>query len=114
MHMTLLGFVTMMIYGVAYHVLPRFAGNPLWSKRLGGVHVWCSNVGLALMAIGFGLRVSSAIDQRVAAAVLDPGAVLSAAGAYIFAYNLWRTIGSEGDRRARLTAIAERVRAASA
>ena len=28
MHMMLLGFGTMMIYGVAYHVLPRFVGRP--------------------------------------------------------------------------------------
>ena len=31
-HMLLLGFVTMMIYGVAYHVLPRFAGYPLHNR----------------------------------------------------------------------------------
>ena len=40
MHMALLGFVTMMIYGVAYHVIPRFTGQPLWSPRLPGIHVW--------------------------------------------------------------------------
>ena len=27
LHMNLLGFVSMMIYGVAYHVIPRFTGN---------------------------------------------------------------------------------------
>ena len=37
MHMVLLGFVTMMIYGVAYHVIPRFAGFPLHSRRGAGV-----------------------------------------------------------------------------
>ena len=33
MHMLLLGFVTMMIYGVAYHVIPRFAGFPIHNRR---------------------------------------------------------------------------------
>ena len=33
-HMLLLGFVTMMIYGVAYHVVPRFAGFPLHGLTL--------------------------------------------------------------------------------
>ena len=28
-HMLLLGFVTGMIFGVGYHVFPRFAGRPL-------------------------------------------------------------------------------------
>ena len=35
-HLNLLGFVTMMIYGVAYHVIPRFSGTPLFSRRLAG------------------------------------------------------------------------------
>ena len=33
MHANLLGFVSMMIFGVAYHVLPRFVGRPLHSSR---------------------------------------------------------------------------------
>ena len=74
MHMTLLGFVTMMIFGVAYHVIPRFAGRPLWSKRLAGVHVWVSNAGLAVMCVGFALRVSSKMDMTVATSILASGA----------------------------------------
>ena len=39
-HMLLLGFVAMMIFGVAYHVIPRFAGFPLhrpdWRDCIGG------------------------------------------------------------------------------
>ena len=31
-HILLLSFVTMMIYGVACHVLPRFAGYPLHNR----------------------------------------------------------------------------------
>ena len=34
LHMTLLGFVAMMIFGVAYHVIPRFTGHPLHGRRL--------------------------------------------------------------------------------
>ena len=100
MHMTLLGFVTMMIYGVAYHVLPRFVGRALWSKRLPGVHVWASNAGLALMCVGFALRVSTAVDLRIGTAVLSVGwSAVSAGGAYLFAFTLWRTIGTRAATR---------------
>lgn len=108
MHMTLLGFVTMMIYGVAYHVLPRFVGRALWSKRLPGVHVWASNAGLTLMCVGFALRVSTAVDVRIGTAVLSVGGVLSAGGAYLFAFTLWRTIGTRAEREARVVALSER------
>lgn len=104
MHMNLLGFVAMMIFGVAYHVIPRFTGNPLYSPRLATAHWWISNAGLAAMVAGFLLRphVGSA-----ATPVLAAGGVLSALGAYAFAFGLWRTI----DGQAALRVARERVRA---
>jgi len=55
-HMNLLGFITMMIYGVAYHVLPRFSGHPLYRRGLAGLHWTLANLGLATMVAGFGLQ----------------------------------------------------------
>lgn len=95
-HMNLLGFVTMMIYGVAYHVIPRFTGHALHSPRLAGAQWWLANIGLALMALGFTLRVRGGLG--VATMVLGLGGVSSAGAAYGFVYNLWRTI--DGPRRA--------------
>ena len=89
MHMVLLGFVTMMIYGVAYHVIPRFTGNQLHSRRAPAWHWWVSNVGLTLMVAGFIVRASNA---RAGTPVLATGGSLSAIGAYTFAYVIWRTI----------------------
>lgn len=88
-HMNLLGFVTMMIYGVAYHVIPRFTGHMLYSRRLAGKQWWLSNVGLAGMVAGFFIRPHVATTGTI---VLSIGGVLAALGAYGFIYNLWRTI----------------------
>jgi cytochrome c/quinol oxidase subunit I len=100
-HMNLLGFVTMMIYGVAYHVIPRFTGHPLHSRRLAAVQWWLANAGLALMAVGFTLRARGGLD--VATTMLGVGGLLSASAAYGFVYNLWRTI--DGPRTRRVTAV---------
>ena len=89
MHMVLLGFVTMMIYGVAYHVIPRFTGFQLHSRRAPGWHWWVSNVGLTLMVAGFIIRASNA---SLGTPVLAAGGTLAAIGAYTFAYVIWRTI----------------------
>jgi cbb3-type cytochrome oxidase subunit 1 len=116
MHMTLLGFVTMMIYGVGYHVLPRFVGSPLWSRRLPAWHVWLSNIGLALMCVGFALRVQSSVDVALSTAVLGTGGTLSAIGAYVFAFNLWKTMNAGARRQelAQATIASARARATSA
>jgi cbb3-type cytochrome oxidase subunit 1 len=98
MHVNMLGFVTMMIYGVAYHVLPRFTGHPLWSRKLPGWHFWSSNGGLALMVAGLVLRVRVA-TVTPGIVLLAIGGTASAFGAYVFVFNLWRTI--DGPKRAK-------------
>ncbi len=91
LHMNFLGFVTMMIYGVGYHVMPRFSGFPLKYRQLAGWQWWISNAGVALMVTGFILRgsPSTVIAGKV---LLASGGVLAAFGAYAFAFNIWRTI----------------------
>src|SRR5215207_9089641 len=92
MHMNVLGFVTMMIYGVAYHVIPRFTGYALHSRRLAGWQFWLANAGLVLMVAGFALTAHG---------------TLAGAGAYTFIDNLWRTIDGPAElRRARARAAA--------
>ena len=100
-HLNLLGFVTMMIYGVAYHVVPRFSGHPLHSRRLAGWHWWAANAGLLLMVAAFVLRPHAAV---AALPLLVAGGTLSALGAYAFAYGIWRTI----DGRVAARAASER------
>lgn len=87
-HMNLLGFVTMMIFAVAYHVIPRFTGHLLHSRPLARWNWWLSNIGLALMVVGFLLRPS---ESTWGGRTLAAGGVLAALGAYAFIYNIWRT-----------------------
>ncbi len=56
-HMNLLGFVAMMIYGVAYHALPRFAGSPFLRPRVALAQVVAANIALVGMALGWGLSL---------------------------------------------------------
>lgn len=106
MHMNLLGFVAMMIFGVAYHVIPRFTGHALHSRRLAALHWWLANVGLALLALGF---LALPVLGRRPTALLGTGGALAAIGAYLFAYNLWRTIDGPAELRAAERAAAERM-----
>lgn len=89
-HILLLGFVSMMISGVAYHVFPRFAATPLHAPRLVSVHFVLANAGLLLVACGFAARAHGIGHAGV---VLGVGGGLSALGAYALGWNLWRTLG---------------------
>ena len=89
-HMNLLGFVSMMIFGVAYHVIPRFMGHPLHDKRLAAIHFYVANIGLATLATGFILVPTLGAPRALP--VQAAGGIISALGAYLFIYNLWRTL----------------------
>lgn len=55
-HLNLVGFVAFVVFGVAYHILPRFSGKPLVSESWAWFQFWLANIGLlaflSFMTIG--------------------------------------------------------------
>jgi hypothetical protein len=99
-HLNLLGWVSMFIYGVAYHVLPRFSGHPLHSPRLADLHVVLANVGLIGMALGFALQGPGPLVAVFGA--------LEAIGGLCFVYNVGRTLAPERRRAVDLPLVPSR------
>jgi cbb3-type cytochrome oxidase subunit 1 len=95
-HMNLVGFVTMMIFGIGYQILPRFFGHPIHNRSFAVAHVWLANIGLALLVTGFFLAPH--IGAR-SIPVTAGGGTLWAIGAYGFVYNMWRTFDAAERRR---------------
>ena len=93
-HANTLGFVSMMIFGVAYHVLPRFVGTRLWSNRAARAHLWLANAGLALMVSGW-IGFVAFNGTSIGRVLLANGAILSAGGTILFVVNIWRTLGAQ-------------------
>ena len=86
-HLNLTGFVAMMIYGVAYHALPRFVGRQLYSTRLGWVHFGLANAGTAGMVTGFLWPGDNS--------VLPLFGLVQAVGMGVFAWNLYKTMSGQ-------------------
>jgi len=88
-HVLLAGFVSSMIFGVAYHVLPRFSGNALRSPRLAMVHLWTGNLGVGALVAGW---LSMGLIPGGWVFLHRGGAVAFALGAGLFIYNIWKTL----------------------
>jgi len=86
-HANLLGFVNMFIFGIAYHVLPRFAGRPLPSERMAVWHLWVANFGLVLLVAGW---LTGPTWTGAGRLLLIAGASFSLLGAALFIVNAWR------------------------
>ncbi|HVZ47713.1 MAG TPA: cbb3-type cytochrome c oxidase subunit I [Gemmatimonadaceae bacterium] len=96
-HMNVAGFLTMLVFGVGYQLLPRLFGHPLHSPRLAAWHLYCANVGLAGLVIGFVLQAQG---SAAALAAMAGGGTLYAAGVVLWVYNLWRTFDAADARAA--------------
>lgn len=85
-HLNLAGFMAMFIYGVAYHILPRFNATPIRRPGLVRVHFYLVNVGLLGMAASalFG-GVWSMDASHTGFMVFG---TVEAAGIFVFAYNI--------------------------
>ena len=100
-HMNVAGFLTMLVFGVGYQLLPRLFGHPLHSRRIAVAHFYCANVGLAGLVIGFALQPHGVQGAQLLATL---GGTLYAIGVVLWVYNLWRTFDAadtRADARAR-------------
>ncbi len=89
-HLNMLGWVSMMIYGVGYHILPKFAGKLLKHPKLGELQFWLANISLIILMIFYSLNVHNASSlYRIIATCA--GAV-HAVSIGIFFYNMLITL----------------------
>jgi len=92
-HLNLLGFMPMMIYGVGYHILPRFSGRNIYSPLLMRIQFWLGNAGLIGMAISWPF-VRGAANISLFDTVLIASAFFSLISIVLFAINILKTIKS--------------------
>ncbi|MCK4837668.1 MAG: DUF1858 domain-containing protein, partial [Desulfobulbaceae bacterium] len=82
-HFNLLGFMTMMVCGVGYFILPRFNGKPLHWPHWLPIHFYLANIGLIGLAIAAAERPSLAFSLF---------AIINIISVAMFAINIGATI----------------------
>jgi len=94
-HILLLGFMAMMIYGVGYHILPRFMGRPVYSHRLGNLQVWIANITLVGLSISWILEASRGGFWHTLAILFGIG---QAVAIFLFIINLWMSMIPQSEK----------------
>jgi cbb3-type cytochrome oxidase subunit 1 len=89
-HLNMLGWVSMMIYGVGYHILPRFMGRPVYSNKIGETQFYLGNISLIALLAFYTLNVFSPGDLYRTLTMLS-GAV-QALTIFLFFYNMLMTL----------------------
>jgi len=97
-HFNLLGFMSMMIYGVGYFILPRFNGRTLRWPSWVPIHFFLANIGLIGMAVTAPERPSNGFILFAALSVVSAG---------MFAVNLGATMLIEPEKEEEEPSYAE-------
>jgi hypothetical protein len=77
---TVVGFIVMMLSGIAYHLIPRLSGHGAAGAAPARWHFWALAVSAPVLAAGY------VADART---VAGAGHLLEAAALAVFAWNLW-------------------------
>ncbi len=80
--LNLWGWVTLLIYGMGYHMLPRFTGRPMRSLTLAELQSWLAILGVALASAGW---LAQASDVYLAPWLLVGGGMSELVAALLFA-----------------------------
>ncbi len=89
-HLNMLGWVSMMIYGVGYHILPRFTGRPLYSNKIGEAQFYLANLSLIGMLLFAALNAYNPGDTyRLLTTIFG---ALQAVTIFLFFYNMLMTL----------------------
>jgi cbb3-type cytochrome oxidase subunit 1 len=89
-HLTMLGWVSMMIYGVGYHILPRFMGRALYSNKIGEAQFYLANISLIGMLLFYALN---AYNPDGAYRMLTTAfGIAQTVAVFLFFYNMLMTL----------------------
>ncbi|HUJ18001.1 MAG TPA: hypothetical protein VL197_08405 [Nitrospirota bacterium] len=89
-HLNMLGWVSMMIFGVGYHILPRFMGRPVYSPKIGEVQFYLANISLVGMLLFYTLNVYAPGSGYLMLTVAFGG--LQALTLFLFFFNMLMTL----------------------
>jgi cbb3-type cytochrome oxidase subunit 1 len=97
-HFALIGWVSFMVFGLAYESIPRFSSKPLYSRKLGMWQFWLANIGLIGLSLSYPvmkmymLKEKNYYDAMIAVIIFGLIEVISC---FIFIYNIWKSMDNQ-------------------
>ncbi len=89
-HFNLLGFMSMIIFGIGYFILPRFNGVDLRFESWVAIHFYLGNISLVGMVAFRGMQVATGEDIYMILFIIF--ATLQAISIFMFIINVWLTL----------------------
>jgi cbb3-type cytochrome oxidase subunit 1 len=100
-HFALIGWVSFMLFGLAYESIPRYTSRALYSKKLGIIQFWLANIGLIGLSLSYpfmrmyDMKGKDYSDALTAVMIFG---LIEAISCFIFIYNIWKSMGNSSSK----------------
>jgi hypothetical protein len=97
-HLALIGWVSFMIFGLCYEIIPRSCSRSIYSEKLGIAQFWLGTIGLIGLTVSYAFMTMYEIKGRDILGAKDLVlffGVIETASIFMFIYNIWKTISNE-------------------
>lgn len=91
-HVLTIGFITMMIMGMAFKMIPVFEGRDLHSDRVVDVVFWLVNIG-AVLRVGF--QIAAEHGGKPFAVPMGISGFIELTAIALFGWNIWKTMSAQ-------------------
>ncbi|HMB46567.1 MAG TPA: cbb3-type cytochrome c oxidase subunit I [Candidatus Methanoperedens sp.] len=98
-HFAVVGWVSFMLFGLAYESIPRYTSRAIFSKKLGMIQFWLANIGLIGLSVSYSfmrMYMLKEKDYSDAITALMIFGLIEAISCFIFVYNIWKSMGNTG------------------
>ena len=92
-HFNLLGFMSMIVFGIGYFILPRFNGVDLRFPNWVAIHFYLGNISLVGMVVFRGIEVAT--GESIYTTLFVIFAILQAVSIFMFIINIWLTLSPQ-------------------
>lgn len=94
-HLSMIGGLLFLVFGLCYESIPRFSNKPLFSEKLGILQFWLANAGLIGLSLSYPfmrmymLKEKDHTDALLAVMVFG---LIEAVSIFMFIFNIWKSI----------------------
>ena len=97
-HFGMLGWLSFMVFGICYQIVPRYSGRRLFSEKLPLIHFWLANIGLVGLALSYPfmrMYMLKGYDYSDALTMVMVFGIIETVSIFMFIINIWKTMGKK-------------------
>lgn len=97
-HFGMLGWLSFMVFGICYQIVPRYSGRRLFSEKLSLIHFWLANIGLVGLTLSYPfmrMYMLKGYDYSDALTMVMLFGIIETVSIFMFIINIWKTMGKK-------------------